>query len=111
MDLDGWRIIVDGDSFTAWGENLRLDAQLGDPIHVTYTVDGEPDGDWLNIRLLLQERWGEGWHVIDYIVLIDARDWSVDRDNRRHRIASRGGRVRLSARAGQMGLRVSERWG
>jgi len=28
MDLDGWGFILDGDSFTAWGENLRQDAQL-----------------------------------------------------------------------------------
>ena len=78
MDLDGWGFILDGDSFTAWGENLRQDAQLGDPIHVTYTVDEAPDGDWLNVRSLLQETMGEGWRVIDYIVLTDAKDWSED---------------------------------
>jgi hypothetical protein len=78
MDLEAWGFIVDGDSFTAWGENLRQDAQLGDPIHVTYTVDAAPDGDWLNVRSLLQETMGEGWRVIDYIVLTDARDWSED---------------------------------
>ena len=78
MDLDMWGFIVDGDSFTAWGENLRQDAQLGDPIHVTYTVDEAPDGDWLNVRSRLQETMGEGWRVIDYIVLTDAKDWSKD---------------------------------
>ena len=78
MDLDGWGFILDGDSFTAWGENLRQDAQLGDPIHVTYTVDEAPDGDWLNIRGLLQETMGKAWRVIDYIVLTDAKDWSED---------------------------------
>ena len=78
MDLDGWGFVVAGDSFTAWGENLRQDAQLGDPIHVTYTVDEEPDGDWLSIRRLLQETMGESWRVIDYIVLTDAKDWSED---------------------------------
>jgi len=78
MDLDGWGFILDGDSFTAWGENPRQDAQLGDPIHVTYTVDEAPDGDWLNVRSLLQETMGEGWRVIDYIVLTDTKDWSED---------------------------------
>ena len=78
MDLDGWGFILDGDSFTAWGENLRQDAQMGDPIHVTYTVDETPDGDWLNVRSLLKATMGEGWRVIDYIVLTDAKDWSED---------------------------------
>src|SRR5680860_273217 len=53
------------------------DGPLGDPIHGTYTADEAPHGDWLNIRGLLQETMGEGWRVIDYVVLTDAKDWSV----------------------------------
>lgn len=81
-NLDKWDFVVDGDSFTVWGERLTNPLNVGEPIHITNRGSksaGEPPRGWLQFRdLLIRCLDDTGYRVIDYIVLTDADDWSED---------------------------------
>lgn len=78
--LDDYGFVVDGDSYTAWGEPL---GSAEEPLHVTWSTDdfgdyGVKEGV-LAVRSLLVEIVNiSDFRVVDYVVLTDQDDWSED---------------------------------
>ena len=77
--LAGYQFILDGDSYTVWGEKIGTEGAEGTTdLHVIWQVcNGEITKKMaMDVRHLLVKTVGKEFRVIDYVVVTDREDWS-----------------------------------